>query len=313
MWSGVPSRVWIAIGSSVAVSGLIVILLSLPDGGSQLWIGVGLIAAGSLALRTGLGQPIAAAGAAAATGQRRELPDLERELRAPPPRRVALTPRGIIVLCVWMAVLSGFGLLSHQHFGYLQPPRTKARLDSEGMQASAVIHSLEERSIGDGRTMHFVGYSFTSRSGATTRVNRSVTPRVFARLSKGQATRVVYSPINPEIHYLPDLTSAVSTQMVLFTAVLLLAAAGFAEAQRRLHRRLAVGGVPAVGFTAAVRRRGGIRTYLVNYDAAGKRQTLKARERNPSVRNGQSVTVLYDAAIPTRAVVYRLGMYRARG
>lgn len=306
-----PSRVWIALGSSLAVSGLILIMLALPDGGQALWIGVGLIAGGSLALRAGLGQPGDSSLPSAATGAR-GLSSLERELRAPPVRRVSLTGRGIITVCVWVAVLSAFGLLSHQHFGYMPPPQSKARLDDEGLQAPAVIHSLEARKVQGDREMHFVGYSFTSESGSTTRVSRSVSPRVFAKLRRGDTARVIYSPINPEIHYLPDLTSAVSTQAVLFTAALLLIAAGFAEAQRRLHRRLAAWGTPAVGFTANVRRRGGVRSYLVNYDVDGKRHTLKVRERNPSVRNGQSVTVLYDPTIPSRAIAYRLGMYRAR-
>ncbi len=307
-----PGRLWLALGSSLAVSGLILVMLSLPDGGQPLWFGVGLIAAGSIALRRGLDQSPRGDQQDGAIATGRRWSGLEAELRGAPPRAVALTTRGRVIMGSWVVVLSLFALLSHQHFGYLPPPQSKARLESEGLRAPATIHSLEARTVEGGRTMHFVGYSFVTESGNATRVSRSVPPRVFAKLSQGEITSVVYSPINPEIHYLPDLTSAVSTQIVLITATLLLVAAGLAEAQRRLHRRLAVNGIAAAGFTAAVRRRGGVRTYLVNYDAAGKRQTLKARERNPSLRNGQSLTVLYDPGIPSRAVVYRLGMYRAR-
>ena len=316
MQSGQASKVWVALGASLAISGGFAVVTSLPEGGEALWLGVGLIAAGSLALRRGL----AAADQAAGSTPRREPAArasadhsrIEPELRAAGPRAVTLTTRGKLVLAVWVVMLAVFGLLSHQHFGYMPAPPSKRLLDQEGIAATATVHSQEMRSLEDGRTLYFLGYSFTPDAGTPLRVNQSVPPRVYARTSEGDTTEVVYMPLNPEQHYLPELTSPVTTGMVVFIAVVLLAAAGFAEAQRRLHRRLAVSGTAVSGFTADVRRRGGVRAFLVNYDASGKRQTLKARERNPELRNGQTLTVLYDPEIPSRAVVYRHGMYKVR-
>ncbi len=316
MQSGQTSKIWVALGASLAISGGFAILMSLPEGGEMLWLGVGLVAAGSVALRRGIAvtdskpqfpSRNAAAADASASDSR-----IEPELQAPSPRTVTLTVRGKLVLCVWMAVLAIFGLLSHQHFGYLPAPPAKKLLDQEGVTTSASVHMRERRSLEDGRDLYFLGYSFMPDSGTPMRVNQSVPPRVYARVSEGDTTKVVYMPLNPEQHYLPELTSAVTTGMVVFIAAVLLLAAGFAEAQRRMHRRLVMSGKAVSGFTANVRRRGGVRSFLVNYDIGGKRQTLKASERNPDLRNGQSVTVLYDPAIPSRAIIYRQGMYKTR-
>lgn len=316
MQSGQASKLWLALGASLAISGGFAIVMSLPEGGEMLWLGVGLIAAGSLALRRGLAGADQVARSTprheAAASASADDSDIEPELRAPGPRDVILTTRGKLVFGVWVAVLAVFGLLSHQHFGYLPAPPSKKLLDQEGATVSATVHSLNTRKLENGRTLYFLGYTFAADAGAPMRVNQSVPPRVYARVSEGDLTEVVYMPLNPEQHYLPELTSPVTTGMVVFLAAVLLLGAGFAEAQRRLHRRLAVSGMAVSGFTADVRRRGGVRAFLVNYDVSGKRQTLRARERNPELRNGQSVTVLYDPAIPSRAVVYRHGMYKAR-
>lgn len=316
MQSGQASKIWLALGASLAISGGFAIVMSLPEGGEMLWLGVGLIAAGSLALRRGLaGADVVARPTprdTSASSARANDSGIEPELRAPGPRAVTLTTRGTLVVAVWVAVLAVFGLLSHHHFGHLPAPPSKKLLDQEGVTTSATVHSQEMRNLEDGRTLYFLGYTFAADAGAPMRVNQSVPPRVHARVSEGDTTQVVYMPLNPEHHYLPELTSPVTTGLVLFIGAVLLLAAGFAEAQRRLHRRLAVAGEAVSGFTADVRRRGGVRAFLVNFDVSGKRQTLRARERNPELRNGQSVTVLYDPAIPSRAVVYRHGMYRAR-
>lgn len=315
MQSGQTSKIWVALGASLAISGGFAIVASLPEGGEMLWLGVGLVAAGSVALRRGISvtdRTAQTASRSAATANAGSSDShIEPELQAPGPRTVKLTARGKLVLCVWMVVLAIFGLLSHQHFGYLPPPSAKKLLDQEGVTTSASVYSREQRSLEDGRNLYFLGYSFVADSGTPMRVNQSVPPRVFARVSEGDTTRVVYMSLNPEQHYLPELTSAVSTGMVVFIAAVLLLAAGFAEAQRRMHRRLVMSGKAASGFTANVRRRGGVRSSLVNYDAGGRRQTLKVSERNPDLRNGQSVTVLYDPAIPSRAVIYRQAMYKA--
>ena len=310
------SKVWFAAGASLAVSGGFAIVISLPAGGAILWTGIGLIAAGSLALRKGLDayQPDPLSGAEDA--QVRQVASLsasiEPELRSPTPRRVALTNRGKSIVTVWMVALAVFASLAHQHFGRLAPPPTKSRLESGGARSTATVHSRDERLLDNGDTLYFVGYGFTTQSGIPIRISRTVPPRVFEHLPEGTATEVLYLPGNPEIHYLPELTSPVSTGFVFFIGGLLLAAAGFAEAQRRLHRRLVVQGTPVSGFTADVRRRGGVRSFRVNYDIDGKRQTLNGTERNPDLRAGQAATVLYNPLIPARAVIYRLALYKAR-
>ena len=308
---------WLALGASLAVSGGFAIISSLPEGGETLWVGVGLVTAGSLALRMGLDSTQGDKGISSARAPKPARPrgassNIEPGLLHPSPRKVEMTPRGKTVVSVWMMTLAVFAVLAHRHFGLFPPPEMKGRFESEGFSSLAEIHSREARRVTDERTLYFVGYSFTTESGAQVRINRSVPMRVFGRLGEGDTTEVVYFPGNPELHYLPNLTSPVSTRLVIFAGGLLLAAAGFAESQRRLHRRLVATGAAVSGFTANVRRRGGVRSFLVNYDIGGVRRSLKATERNPNLRNGQAATVLYDPAIITRAVVYRLALYRVR-
>ena len=311
------SKVWLALGASLAVSGGFAVVTSLPEGGQTLWIGVGLIALGSLSLRLGLDSASGKRGTSSPAAPRQARSrgassNVEPELLGPSPRKVEMTSRGKTVVLVWMLTLAAFAVLAHRHFGLLPPPEMRSRLQSEGRSSLAEVHGLESREIDDGRTLFFVGYNFRTESEAPVRISRSVPLRVFSRLEEGDITEVVYFPGNPEFHYLPDLTSPVSTGAVVFASALLLAAAGFAESQRRLHQRLVASGTAVSGFIADVRRRGGVRSFLVNYDIGGVRQTLRARERNPNLRNGQPATVLYDTAAATRAVIYRLALYRVR-
>ena len=310
------SKVWFAAGASLAVSGGFAIVTSLPAGGATLWAGIGLIALGSLALRRGLDayQPDPVQRAERAEDE--EAPSVsnhvEPELRGPVPRRVALTGRGKSIVITWTVTLAVFASLAHQHFGRLPPPAEKSRLESGGAESTATVHSRDARLLDTGQTLYFVGYGFSTEAGIPIRISRTVPPRVFDSLHDGETMQVRYLTANPEIHYLPEITSPVSTGFVFFIGGLLLAAAGFAEAQRRLHRRLVMGGTPVSGFTADVRRRGGVRSFRVNYNINGKRQTLKGTERNPDLRSGQAATVLYNPLIPTRAVIYRLALYKAR-
>lgn len=310
------SRFSLTVGASLAVSGGFAVLLSLPAGGVLLWTGVGLIAAGSLALRMGLGaaRPDSVAEAPAHESDRAAGADanIESELRTAPPRSVVLTRRGKFVVATWVLTLAVFASLAHQHFGRLQPPRSKSQIEAGGVEVLATVHSRDERSVDGERTLYFIGYSFSVDSGIPVRINRSVPPRVFQGLRSGDALPVVYLYGNPERHYLPSITSPVSNRFVYFIGGMLLVAAGFAEAQRRLHRRLISAGVPVAGFVADVRRRGGVRSFRVNFDAEGQRRSLSASERNPDLRSGQVATVLYNPAIPARAVIYRLALYRAR-
>ena len=311
------SGVWLALGAALAVSGGFTIVISLPGGGQTLWIGVAMVALGSLALRMGLDsgnrikkEPLAKGWQAARLAA--ESSTIEPELLKPLPRKVQMTSRGKAMVSIWMLTLAVFAAIAHRHFGLLPPPETKSQLESEGVASVGEVHSREPRSASRGRTLYFVGYSFPTESGAPVRINRTVPLRLYERLREGDTTKVVYFPGNPELHFLPDLTSPVSTRFVLIVAGLLLAVAGMVEAQRRLHRRLVAYGAAVSGFTAYVRRRGGVRSFRVNYDAGGVRRSLKATERNPDLRNGQAATVLYDPKDTTRAVVYRLALYRAR-
>lgn len=310
------SKVWFAAGASLAVSGGLAILLSLPAGGPALWAGIGLIALGSLALRRGLDayQPDPVQEDELSEDVRaHSVSDLiEPELRGPVPRRVALTGRGKAIVVIWTVTLAVFASLAHQHFGRLPPPPERSILESEGAGATATVHSRDTRILDSGDTHYRVGYGFSTEAGNPIRISRTVPPRVFDSLLDGETMRVTYLPTNPELHYLPDITSPVSTRFVFFIGGLLLAAAGFAEAQRRLHRRLVMGGTPVSGLTADVRRRGGVRSFRVNYNLNGERQTLKGTERNPDLKSGQAATVLYNPLIPTRAVIYRLALYKAR-
>ena len=309
MDTGSARKIWLALGASLAVSGGFAIVISLPAGGTAMWAGVGLVAAGSLALRVGL-----AKGSEAAPGARQTAPqaNVERELLGSVPRRVEMTGRGKAVVAAWMLTVAAFGALAQQHFARLPPPASHGMLKQDGNRGTATVHKRETRQLEGDRTLYFVGYSFETESGTPVRVSRSVPTLVYDLLPEGRATEVVYQRANPENHYLPAVTSPVSTRIVFFAGGLLLAAAGFAEAQRRLHRRLVRFGAVVSGLTADVRRRGGVRSFRVNYDAEGQRRSLKATERNRELRGGQPATVVYDPATPGRAVIYRLALYRAR-
>ena len=317
MGSGSSSKIWLALGASLAVSGGFAIIVSLPDGGLVMWGGVGLVSAGSLALRIGLGKsrefgtgaPLESSKTAAPIAQS----SVEPELLRPTPRTVEMTSRGKTVIATWMLALAAFGTVANQHFGRLPPPKSESLLEQEGATSTATVHAREARQLEDDRTLYFVGYNFVTATGSPVRISRSVPERMYNRFAEGSTTRVVYFPGNPDNHYLPEITSPVSTRFVFFAGGILLAAAGFAEAQRRLHRRLVATGTAVSGFTADVRRRGGVRSFHVNYDVAGERRSIRARERNPSLRSGQSATVLFDPAISSRAVIYRLALYRVRG
>ncbi len=281
-----------------------------------MWTGVAMVAIGSLALRTGLGRADMTDSADQADWdswtRARALDSIEPELLEPLPRKVEMTARGKLVVGAWMLTLALYGALAQQHFYRLPPIPQQELLESEGAVSTATVHSVESRQLEDGRALHFVGYSFKTESGSPVRINRSVPQRVHSGFFEGMRTTVVYLPGGPELHYLPDLTSPVSTRIVFFAGGLLLAAAGFAEAQRRLHRRLVSQGVAVPGFTASVRRRGGVRSFHVNFDVRGERRSIRASERNPSLKSGQTATVLYDPSASSRVVVYRLALYRAK-
>ncbi len=304
-------KVWVAVGASLAVSGGFAIFVSLPEGGQMLWIGVALIVSGSLCLRIGVsaGEPAAVEGARPAASSAK---NVEPELRAAAPRGVVLNARGKLGLFVWLSTVAVFAGLALQHFARFPPPDQRKQLDSEGLHATASIHARETRSLENGEQMHFVGYSFLPADGELIRINRSVDAAVFPRFAERTEVEVVYWPDNPTLHYLPEHTSPVSTKMVLFIGLVLLLIGGIAEAQRRQHRRLVSTGMAVPGFVADVRRRGGVRSFRVNYDVDGRRHSISGRERNPELRSGQTATVLYDPALPSRGMIYRLALYRAR-
>ena len=304
-------RIWLALGASLAVCGGFALAISLPEGGWLMWTGVGMVATGSLALRAGLAAREAHTDGDPPAGPQSRA-HIEPELLESPPRQVEMTGRGRLVVMAWVLALAAFGALAQQHFYRLPPTPAQDLLDAEGAESTATLHSVETRQLADGRALHFVGYSFQADSGSPVRINRSLSRRVHSRMFEGMRTRVVYLPGSPEMHYLPEMTSPVSTRVVFFAGGLLLAAAGFAEAQRRLHRRLVSRGVAVSGITASVRRRGGVRSFRVNYDVAGERRSIRASERNPNLRSGQASTVLYDPAASSRAIVYRLALYRAK-
>ena len=279
-----------------------------------MWLGVALIAVGSLAMRGGLGRANAGREgepeAPAATAARAA--DIEPELKKPAPRAVKLTTRGNLVAGVWIAAMLSAGALTYQHFNRLPPPRMKSMLASEGKSAVAVIHRKETRAGETGQALYAIGYNFSDESGAAVRSSATVPRAVFASLAEGERLEVVYFPPDPAMHYLPEITSPVSTRTVWLALGILLAAAVFADAQRRVHKKLVAQGRAVSGCVAGVRRRGGVRSFLVNYDVAGERRSIGAAERNAALENGQSATVLYDPRRTERAVVYRLALYRAR-
>ncbi len=279
-----------------------------------MWLGIALIAVGSLAMRSVLGRMDAerkrAPDAPAATAAGAE--DIESELKKPAPRAVKLTARGNLVAAVWLAVTAPAGVLAWRHFNRLPPPRMKSMLASEGESAAAVIHRKQTFAVEGGGARHAIGYNFNDESGASIRSSVTVPRALFDSLAQGERLEVVYFPPDPSIHYLPEITSPVTTRVVWLALGILAAAALLANAQRRTHKKLVAEGRAVCGFVAGVRRRGGVRSFLVNYDVGGERRTVGASERNAGLENGQTATVLYDPRRADRAVVYRLALYRAK-
>ncbi len=316
MDSGSSKRIWLTLGASLAISGAFALVASLPEGGLLMWTGVAMVATGSLALRTGLVKADAPDAAVRAEGasqaSRNARASVEAELLTPVPRKVEMTPRGRLVVAAWMLTLAAYAALAQKHFCLLPPDQQQEVLDSEGSRSTATVHLVESRKLSDNRELHFVGYSFNTESGTPVRISRSVPLRIQSAFFEGMRTEVLYFPAGPELHYLPQLTSPVSDQTVFLAGAILLVVAGFAEAQRRLHRRLVSRGVAVPGFATSVRRSGGLRAFQVNFEVAGERHSIKARERNLSLQSGQSATVVYDPAAAGRAVVYRLALYRAK-
>ncbi len=185
-------------------------------------------------------------------------------------------------------------------------------LTSEGESATAVIHRKEARAVEIGETLYAIGYNFSDKSGSAVRSSATVPRAVFKSLAEGERLEVVYFPPDPSIHYLPAVTSPIATRVVWLALGILIAAAGLADAQRRMHKKLVSEGRAVSGFVANVRRRGGVRSFLVNYDVAGERRSIGASERNAGLKNGQATTVLYDPRRTNRAIVYRLALYRAK-
>ncbi len=307
-------KVLLIIAATLDVGGGVLIVFSLPDGGQALWLGVALIAVGSLIMRAGMARmnaeletkPSNEATSASSRGE------IEPELRKLAPRPVELTARGKIAAAVWVAVILLMGALTLQHFNRLPPPQSKAMLASDGESATAVINRKETRTLEAGPLMYSIGYNFIDESGASIRSSRTVPRAVFESVTEGENLKVVYFPLDPAVHYLPELTSPVTTPFVWLAIALLVAAAGFADAQRRTHKSLAAEGRAVSGFVADVKRRGGVRSFIVNYDVGESRRSIKAAERNSNLKNGQSATVLYDPARVDRAVVYRIALYRSR-
>ena len=309
-----PPRTLLVAAVTLDVAGGLLIVFSLPAGGPALWLGVALIAVGSLALRHSLGrrnaerqrEPETPAAAAAGEG------GIEAELQKPAPRAVQRTARGNLAAIVWIAAVLLAGAAAYRHFNLLPAPPVKSMLAAEGESAAASVHRKETREAENGATFYAIGYNFRSESGSVVRSSATVPRAVFDSLAEGERLEAVYFPPDPSLHYLPEITSPIPTGMVWLALGLLAAAAAFADAQRRVHKKLAAEGRAVAGFVADVRRRGGVRSFRVNYDFAGERRSIAATERNPGLANGQAATVLCDPRRPNRAVVYRLALYRAQ-
>ena len=314
MFSNVPPKVLLIVAATLDVGGGLLIVFSLPDGGQPLWLGVGLIAVGSLTMRRGMARMNAELELLpdALEETRPGGADVEPELKKPAPRSVELTRRGKIVAAIWVAVVLLVSVLAYQHSTRLPPPRAKALLTSEGVSATATINRKERRSVETGTTQYVIGYNFTEESGSSIRSTQTVPRAVFESFAEGEELKVLYFPPDPSIHYLPEITSPITDRVGWLAIALLVAAAGFADAQRRTHKDLVTSGRAISGFVANVQRRGGVRSFLVNYDVGDQRRSIKAAERNTNLKNGQSATVLYDPKRLDRAVVYRIALYRAR-
>jgi hypothetical protein len=168
------------------------------------------------------------------------------------------------------------------------------------------------RENASGERRYVLYYNFRDQAGSAIRSSVNVPKVLFDRYEEGAQFETVYLPEDPVMHYVPELTRPAFAEKGLLMALVTAGCLGFLlENRRRRHRRLARNGTPIAGVAENVRRRGGARAYDVKFKVKGRDGSLRTLERNRLRRNGDVLTVLYDAKGAGDALLYHQCMYQA--
>ena len=298
-------------GLALDISGIGMMIASMPDGGPLLWAGLGTVAVGSYLVTRGSPKPAAHD----ATPQKRSkdgwLP--EPELRQAIPRPTEMTPIARVSLVSWFLMLAVGGWISYDRVLTRNPPPAFYQLVAEvGETVSGSIHRKAIRQAPSSPETYYFYYNFLDSDGSGVRASTAVTARIYQRYREGDAIDVVFLPADPLSHYLPEITrSPNAVRGLLMVGVVVLFFGVILETMRRRHRRLVRIGQAIPGTLENVRQRGARTAYSVRFQADGKEAVLKGTERGPQRSAGDTVTVLVDPSRPADAVGYQLALYRA--
>ena len=280
----------------------------LQEENDVLWVGVGLMAIGSILVVRWARDQSRSEEIEQATGQVGDWV-LEPELALAPPRRVELTTAGRLRLWLWVAAVIAALLYTNGYPRRDQP--LKAVFGEFGVETQAVIHDKQQRSGADGEPRYYLYYNFRDRHGKQVRASLAVGLRAYSASKRGDGIPVVYLPDDPLSHEVLAFEDARFRSEGIVALVALLAALAALELQRRRHKRLAEVGSAVGGTVSDVKRSGAATSYSVRVEAGGTEHRLRHSERGCRLRPGDRVTVLYLADKPPGVLLYRASVYRA--
>ena len=162
-----------------------------------LWVGVGLMAVGSM-LIVGWARQQSRLEAATPTEKPVAAWSVEPELALPPPRRVELTSTGRWRLWLWLAAVAAAVLYTNGYPRRAQP--MEAAFAEFGVETEAVIHDKQQRTSAGGEPRYYLYYHFANRRGEQVRASIAVAELIYSSHREGDTIRVVYLPDDPLTH-----------------------------------------------------------------------------------------------------------------
>ena len=291
----------------MAGAGLIAFSL-LQQQDELLWVGVGLMAVGSM-LIVGWAREQSRLDKAGPTAKPVAAWSVEPELALPPPRRVELTSTGRWRLWLWLAAVAAAVLYTNGYPRRAQP--MEAAFAEFGVETEAVIHDKQQRSSAGGEPRYYLYYHFHDRRGEQVRASTTVAEHIYSSHREGDTIRLVYLPDDPLSHQVAGVEDNRFRPEGIAALAALLAALTALELQRRRHKRLVTAGSAVGGTVLEVTRTGAASRYTVSAEAAGVERRLRHSERACRLRVGGRVTVLYSPDKPSEVLLYRAAVYRA--
>ena len=273
-----------------------------------LWVGVGLMAVGSM-LIVGWARQQSRLEAATPTETAVAAWSVEPELALPPPRRVELTSTGRWRLWLWLRGGRG-GRALYQRLS------AKSAADGGGFRqvrgGNRGGHPRQAATQQRGRrARYYLYYHFDNRRGEQVRASIAVAEQIYSSRREGDTIRVTYLPDEPLSHEVMGVEYDRFRPEGIVALAALLAALSALELQRRRHKRLVTVGSAVGGTVLEVTRTGAASRYTVRAETGGVERRLRHSERACRLRAGDRVTVLYSPDKPSDVVLYRGAVYRA--